>query len=613
MTLRESARRAPYAAWLLLSTALGVAEAQQPAVAPRSAPLANLRYEITFDSTTARTRTLKVAMSFDVAGPGPVLLSFPTWTPGAYELSFYARWVSNFTALAGERSLTWDKVDPDTYRIQPGGAKSVSVRFDCLADSLDNATAWARPNFALFNGANVMPYPEGRGTDFGATVTVKTEPSWLVATGMQPVPNQKGMYRENNYHDLIDKPFFVGRMDYDSTQVAGVWTRLATFPAGTLTDKARSQVWDEIAKMIPPEAAVFQETPWRDYTVMMIFDSTYGGGSALEHSNSHVGIYNPGFIGNSVLASITAHEIFHAWNVKRLRPADMVPYRYDRAEPTVWLWVSEGITDYYADLAILRGGIIDPEEFLGITSGKIVKVAAAPRTALEDASLSTWIHPADGTEYIYYPKGSLAGLMLDVMIRDASDNRRSLDDVMRELYRTTYKKGRGFTAADWWGAVTRAAGGKSFADFVTHYVDGRDPYPWAQILPLAGLRAVADTLREPRLGLAAAQDSAGNIMVMQVQPGSTAAEAGVKVGDVLVALGDIPVTDSTFGQKFRERFGKEEGQTVPIQVRRGGQTLTLSGKLRLVAQFRPRLAIDPSASSKAIRIREGIFKGTTGP
>jgi predicted metalloprotease with PDZ domain len=184
---------------------------------------------------------------------------------------------------------------------------------------------------------------------------------------------------------------------------------------------------------------------------------------------------------------------------------------------------------------------------------------------------------------------------------------------MRELYRTTYKKGRGFTAADWWGAVTRSAGGKSFADFVTHYVDGRDPYPWAQILPLAGLRAVADTLREPRLGLAAAQDSAGNIMVMQVQPGSTAAEAGVKVGDVLVALGDIPVTDSTFGQKFRERFGKEEGQTVPIQVRRGGQTLTLSGKLRLVAQFRPRLAIDPSAPSKAVRIREGIFKGTTGP
>ena len=617
MTRTEAPRlalvRLALAAFAIAGPSARVADAQKAPAAAQSAPLTKLRYEITFDSTTAETRTLKVAVSFDVAGPGPVLLSFPAWTPGSYELAWFARWVANFTPTAGDRPLVWDKLDYDTWRIQPAGAKSVSVRFDYLADSLDNAMAWARPNFAFFNGTNVLPYPEGRGLDFPATVAIRTEPSWLVATGMQSVPQQAGTYREGNYHDLVDKPFLVGRMDYDSMQVAGVWTRLATFPAGALAGQARAKMWDDIGKVIPVESAVFQETPWRDYTVMMLFDSSYGGLSALEHANSHLGIYNPQAIGSPILASITAHEIFHAWNVKRLRPADMVPYRYDRTEPTVWLWVSEGITDYYADLALLRGGVINADQFLGQTADKIAKVAAAPPTALEDASLSTWIHPADGSQYLYYPKGSLAGFMLDVLIRDASDNRQSLDGVMRTLYRSTWKAGRGFTGAEWWRAVTAAAGGKSFTEFAARYVDGREPYPWGQILPLAGLKIATDTILEPRIGLASALDSAGRVVVRQVMPGSAGEEAGVRSGDVLLSLGDIPITDADFGPKFRARFGKQDGQPLPIQVERAGQRLTLNGKIRLVPRVEGRLAIDPAASAKATKVREGLFKGTTGP
>jgi predicted metalloprotease with PDZ domain len=597
----------------LLPCAPAALSAQKAPAAPVSAPLTNVRYDVTFDSITAQARRLQVSMSFDVAGPGPVLLSLPAWTPGSYELSFFARWVSDFTPSAGDKPLGWDKLDYDTWRIQPAGAKSMTVRFNYLADTLDNAMAWARPDFVLFNGTNVFLYPEGRGTAFPASVTVHTEPAWLVATGMQPAPSPARTYREGNYHDLVDKPFFIGRMDLDSTKVAGQWTRLATYPAGMLTGAARTEVLGELGKMIPAEAAVFGETPWAAYNVMMIFDSAYGGGSALEHTNSHVGIYNPGFIANPVLASITAHEIFHAWNVKRLRPADMVPYRYDRSEPTVWLWVSEGITDYYADLALRRGGIITDQQFLNATGEKLAKVAAAPPTALEDASLTTWIHPTDGSEYLYYPKGSLAGFALDIMIRDASDNRRSLDDVMRELYRTTYQAGgRGFTGAQWWAAVSKAAGGRSFADFAAKYVDGREPYPWAQLLPLAGIRIAVDTTHEARLGLAAGQDSSGAVVVREVQPGGSAEEAGLRAGDVLVSLGDIPITDQNFAARFRERF-KQEGQPLPIQVKRAGQTMTLNGKVHLVPRVQGRLAFDSTASPRAVRVRDGIFKGVVGP
>ncbi|MGH7535002.1 MAG: hypothetical protein ACREMG_05395, partial [Gemmatimonadales bacterium] len=471
----------------------GLLGAQQgPAPAPpRSAPLGDIRYEVTFDSATAGERTIKVAMSFTVGGPGPVLLSLPAWTPGSYEINNYARWISHFAATSGGKDLAWDKLDYDTWRVRPAGARAVRVSFDYTADTLDNAMAWSRPDFAFFNGTNLFFYPEGRGFGFPAAVTVTTQSGWTIATGMKPAAGAN-TYAAASYHELVDMPFFVGRIDLDSAKVEGRWTRLATYPAGSLAGETRALLWDQIGKTVPAMAAVFQETPWDTYTNLLIFTDDQGGGAALEHANSHLGIYNPGFRGNPLLASITAHETFHAWNVKRLRPAEMWPYDYHQPQPTVWLWVSEGITDYYADLALVRGGVIDSAQFLGVTAGKIAQVEEAPPTALEDASLSTWIGPVDGTKYLYYPKGSLAGLMLDILIRDASDNRRSLDDLMREVYRTAYKQGRGFTAADWWRTASRLAGGKSFTEFAAKYVDGREPFPWDQVLPLAGLHMAHD-------------------------------------------------------------------------------------------------------------------------
>jgi predicted metalloprotease with PDZ domain len=578
-----------------------------PAPMPRSAPISNIRYEVAFNSTTAAQRTIEVAMSFDVTGTEPVLLSLPAWTPGAYEISNFARWIVGFGATSGDTTLAWDKLDFDTWRVQPARAKSLTVRFHYVADSLDNAMSWSRPDFALFNGTNIFLYAEGRGFDFAAVLNMKTEPGWHVATGMKPA-QAPGSYTASNYHDLVDMPFFVGRMDYDSMRVAGRWTRLATYPAGTLTGSAREQFWDQIAKLIPPQTAVFQEIPWDTYTNLLIFDPSYGGGSALEHGNSHVGIYNPQFIGNPLLASITAHEIFHAWNVKRLRPADLVPYDYDEPQPTPWLWVSEGITDYYADLSLIRGGIIDSAQFMALTSAKANTVAQAPATALEDASLSTWIHPIDGTGYLYYPKGSLAGFLLDILVRDGSNNARSLDDVMRQLYQTTYRKGRGFTGADWWSAVSKAAGGRSFADFNARYIDGREPFPFDQVLPLAGMRMASDTIRDPRLGISTSADSTG-IMVVGVLPGGAAEAAGVRPGDRLLAIGDLSLTDPDFGSAFRSRYGKEEGAALPIKVRRGTDTLTLNGKVILGRRVERRIEVDPGATERAVGIRNGILQG----
>jgi predicted metalloprotease with PDZ domain len=290
----------------------------------------------------------------------------------------------------------------------------------------------------------------------------------------------------------------------------------------------------------------------------------------------------------------------------------MWPYRYDRWMPTPWLWVSEGITDYYAPLAITRGGVV-PEAYLwNNLTEKMQQVNDAPPVALEDASLSTWIHPQDNTGYLYYPKGALAGFLLDVMIRDASNNARSLDTVMRELYTADFKHGRGFTADEWWAAVSRAAGGRGFGDFAARYVDGRDSFPYATVLPLAGLRLQTDTARVPRLGVNTEGDSTG-VRVVGVVEGGVAARAGIQVGDQILRIGEVTVSDADFGPAYRQRYGTAaEGTPITIVVRRAGREVSLNGSVHFVDVVTTSIVPDPNATPRAVRIRNGIARGTTG-
>ncbi|MFL5608200.1 MAG: PDZ domain-containing protein, partial [Gemmatimonadaceae bacterium] len=194
-------------------------------------------------------------------------------------------------------------------------------------------------------------------------------------------------------------------------------------------------------------------------------------------------------------------------------------------------------------------------------------------------------------------------------IRDASDNRSSLDGVMCELYQATYKRGRGFTFEDFWGAARRAANGRSFDDFYRRYIDGREPYPWSDAMRTIGLRIERDSA--PRLGVATAPDAAGAARVTDVAPGSAGALAGVRTGDVIVKVGEVDVKDIQFGAQFRQTYsGKPAGTPLPIVVQRAGETLTLAGQLTY-SPGAPRITEDPSASARAKRLRNGILRGTT--
>lgn len=589
---------------LLLPSLANAARAQTTRT---SAPITDIRYEVTADSAAVGRRQLGVSMSFQVASAAPVILSLPAWSPGHYTLLWFARRVSDFAPSSNGTALPWKKLDFQTWEIQPRSAGNVRVSFQYLADAVDRAVAWTSPDFAFFNGTNLFLYPAGRGFNWPAHVTVRTEPSWKVATGMDPAEGANN-FTARNYHDLTDMPFYVGRFAIDSTKIADRWIRLAWYPAASLTPARRDRTFGWLRKFIPSDVAVFGEAPFRNYTMFQRSDTVVNGGG-LEHQASQVDEVLTSQLDADYLAGLYSHEFFHAWNVKRLRPADLVPYRYDDAQPTTWLWVSEGVTDYYGALATVRGGVNDSTNFFNFIAGEIGSVAGSPPTAVSDASLNSWINPTDGSSGLYYPKGGLIGFLIDVIIRDASDNRASLDHVMRRLYVSTYKHGRGFTGSEWWSEVSRAANGKSFADFARRYVDGREPLPIDSVLELAGLRFHGDTIREPRLGIGTATDSTG-IRITQIGSTGAAAAAGARVGDRIVSIGDLTITNDDSFATFRSRYAGTPLTTLPLVVRRGSETLTLQLPIRLSTRVNAIVEPVPNASAKAVAIRHGILTGS---
>jgi predicted metalloprotease with PDZ domain len=572
---------------------------------PVSAPIADVHYDVTIDSQTVAHHSIDVAMHFRVAGPGPVVLALPAWSPGHYTVLWFARRVSHFSPTADGHELDWRKQDYQTWRIAVRQGQQVTVSFKYLADTIDRAVAWTQPDFAFFNGTNLFLYPAGRSLNWPATVTVHVPTTWRVATGMpsSPAPNT---FHAATYHELVDHPVVVGHFDIDSTRLDTHWIRFVSYPVSPAYPARAKRTLGWLAREARAESSVFDTIPWKSYTVLQIADTAVNGGG-LEHEDSQLDEVTTSELDTQWLPWLYSHEMFHSWNVKRLRPADLYPYRYEDAQPTGWLWVSEGITDYYSDIGTLRAGIDDSTQFLTSTAGKIAQFSGAPPLALTDASLSVWINSTDGTAYMYYPKGSTAGFLLDICIRNASNNRASLDDVMRTLYETTYEQGRGFTAADWWGTVSRLAAGRSFAGFNARYIEGREPFPYDSILTLAGLRLTIDTVNRVQLNIGASPDS-GSVRIDEVWAGSP-----FHLGDHLLSVGEITMRNDSSFDALSARYGTTADSTLPAVVRRGDATDTLTVHLTRVRRPNVRLTIDPNASPKAAEIRHALFTGHTTP
>lgn len=574
-----------------------------------SVPLhAQARYTVRVDDPASRT--LHVVAELPATGASTVV-SLPAWTPGHYTIGNYARFVSGFgaTDAAGD-TLDWEKLDPDTWRIETTGADRVRIAFDFLADTVNLSGSLLKDDFGFLNGTNVFLYPE-TGLDFASEVAFELPDGWRIATGLTQVgPNR---FSAADYDELVDAPTFFGAFGIDSLEVDGVPVRLAVYPADQIGTEYGRMSFEALGKI----AGYLHDfwggaPPYDSYTMLIYLEAeplSFGGG--LEHANSHLDILPlqvatpQSFPG---LYSLYSHEYMHAWNVKRIRPAEMWPYDYDTWQPTPLLWVSEGITDYYGDMILERTGLWSPDELWTSFAEAAQAVADEPPYSVEDSSLETWIDVIDVSSQFYYAKGKLLGFLLDAMIRDATDGAASLDDVMRRLYRERYQAGRGFTTDDVLDFVDDQVDPAEVRSFYERYVDGRDPLPYAEVLARVGLVYREETTTAPYLGVGTEIGESGEAVVTDVTPESAAEAAGLREGDVLVSIGDVPVDPATdWGAAFRARYAGAEGQPLALLVRRDGAEVTLPTTVRTRERTDIIIEPDPGAGERAQRLREGLL------
>jgi predicted metalloprotease with PDZ domain len=550
-------------------------------------------------------------------------VSLPAWTPGHYELENYARYIRHFEATGeSDVAIRWDKVDADTWRIVSEGTARVTIAFDFLADTLNLSGSLLKDDFGFFNGTNLFVYPEG-DYEFSARVRFDLPEGWRVATELED-GTEPGVYLAGDYHELVDNPTFLGHFAIDSVTVDDRWIRLAVYPAGYSNmsrTPAREMALEALAQMAEVLHGLFGEPPYDRYTTFVYLEEsqlTFAGG--LEHSDSHLDIIpaiafqNPRLTFRQFFYRLLAHEYYHAWNVKRIRPAEMWPYAYDEQQYTPLLWVSEGITDYYAHIVLTRAGLWGENEFILATRDWIVQTEALPaRVAVEDASIDTWIDPRYINRHMYYDAGAILGLMLDIKIRDATDNQSSLDDVMARLYNEHYLRDLGFTTDDFLAYVGEHIGLEVAEKFYRDYVDGREPYPYREVLTLAGLTFETDTLVDPFFGVQVASTSGGRMVVRQVVPGSAAAAAGLQMNDFLLRVGVVEVMSTDWGDEFAQLYGDSVGDSIAVVYQRGGHEFSSVTTVRTRTTYRHRLFPAQDATETQLALRRSILTGTSTP
>ncbi|MBS1797872.1 MAG: M61 family metallopeptidase [Acidobacteria bacterium] len=514
------------------------------------------------------THLLEVEMRLKWAQmPDRAEISMPVWTPGSYLVREYARHVESFQAAdAGGINLNWRKTDKNTWQIDTNAAKEIVVKYNVYANELSVRTNELNADHAFFTPAALLMYPNGQ-LKAASTVRINPYKDWSIATGLPKVEGQTSVFRAESYDVLYDSPFEVGNFHDIYFTVEGKQHRFVIEGEGNFD---LNRIARDTAKIVEEAYKIFGELPYNDYTFIL----NLRGGGGLEHLNSTALQWNRfGFSGDRYtnFMTLVAHEYFHCFNVKRIRPDALGPFDYDKENYTKLLWVAEGGTAYYESVLVERAGIISANEFLDGKAGQIQALQETPgrfETSLEEASFDAWIkyYRADenavNNQISYYDKGELVNFLLDVEIRSSSKGAKSLDDVLRYLYSEFYKKGRNYTPEDYQKAAETMAG-RSLDDFFSKYVRGRSEIDYDAILNGIGLTVKNNRGRENAYLGATLRQEGERLTISAVPKGTPAYEQGLNTGDQIIAVDGIRANQNFLQSYLGE---KKVGERVRLTV-----------------------------------------------
>src|SRR5215216_8139454 len=381
-------------------------------------------------------------------------ISLPTWTPGWYTVENYAKNILRFTITdAKGKRLLHTMPRKQTWRVETKGLDQIKVDFDYRADVLALNQAKIARDYAFFTGIQLFVMAEGHRSSPSA-VRFEVPAGWAIISALKETSDPK-TFTAPDYDTLVDAPTQMGKFDVTKFEVEGKPHYFVATPANQFRKDKADEFAQMLAKTARAQGAIFGGLPYEKYLYFYFFlrpESNAGG--ALEHSNSFVSFAPSAETATpDMLIGTASHEFFHLWNVKRIRPIEMWPYDYSRENETPLLWVSEGFTSYYGQMALYRAGLRDRQWLLSEMGRVITGVEtneARKYISPADSSTSTWVGYDSfiAFEVSYYTQGENLGGLLDLSILNDTEGRAGLDEVMRSLYREFYQQGKGFTTED---------------------------------------------------------------------------------------------------------------------------------------------------------------------
>ncbi|MDQ1613273.1 MAG: hypothetical protein QOG00_3204 [Pyrinomonadaceae bacterium] len=481
----------------------------------------NISYQLSMSNPASHLFEVRLTVE-PPKGAEAVDFQMPRWSPGRYAVFDFAK---NVQEVRAETScppaapcpqgsmLDVTRLDTQTWRVFPRSAisKGVTLTYKVFANDLSGTFSQLDTRHANFNGGSIFMYVVGHKQD-PVRLSISPPANWRIINAATSRPDQRE-WQFPNYDILIDTPTEIAPdFTVEEFQIDGKAHRVMVHSFGEEKGQRAALVRD-IERVVRAEIALMGTPDYDSYLFMMHFDPTAPRGDGMEHLASTQIITTRALgdkgVGEDALDT-AAHEFFHVWNVKRLRPVELGPWDFTRPVNTRSLWIAEGLTNYYGGLMQRRAGLLDDERYFRFLTGAIGSVENAPGNPLisaEEASLiASFIDRTPhyqrtnlaATTVSYYSKGEVIGIVLDLLLRGRTRGRASLDVVMRGLYEefylkspatTYYSRGRGYTGADFERAVSQAAG-TDMSDFFRRHVRGTEPLPYDEAFAHVGLRLV---------------------------------------------------------------------------------------------------------------------------
>jgi predicted metalloprotease with PDZ domain len=570
---------------------------------------ATIRYEVSL--AHPEQHLFHVTMTIpDVAGE--VSVQMPAWD-ALYQIRDFSSHVQQVEVFAGSQKAFTEKLDKQTWHIK--GTGTIKISYAAYWDEAGPFASQLNSEHAFINPAMILFYvPSRRDENISLSVTFSSS-TWraagpLLSGYVEDGRNQSVLFNAASYDALADGPIEVGKID--EFDLGGISPRILVVIHGD--DWRKKQVEQDLKRICQYELRLMEGAPFEHYTfILHIGKGAAGSGGGMEHANS-TAISAPS---DEYLPGVAAHEFFHLWNVKRIRPATLEPVDRTKEMYTRALWFAEGVTNTYGSYTLVRSGIWTKEQFYADLSEQISELEGRPANrwqSAEQSSLDAWLekYPLyNQPEYSvsYYTKGQVLGDLLDILIRGRTNNEKSLDDVLRALNTDFAKQGKTYRDSLDIQLTSEKIAGGSFEEFFQKYVAGADPFPYQQVLALAGLELHAVERRQPTLGFFAEREPSGPWIVRRVDSEGLAAQAGLRAGDVIINWngGEVP--------RRLERWLHEQklGDQLKLRVHRENREVSVEFRLGEIKETRYEVSEDSRASDKARHIREGLLHGVTSP